>query len=289
LLKKQQLLEKLYKEGLFDASRKRNLPLFPKNIGVITSADGAAIEDIRKNLFNRTKRVELYLFPCVVQGNDAITSIKNAILRSLDYDIDVLIIGRGGGSKEDLSAFDDEHLARLIAEYPKPVISAIGHEIDKSVIDYVSDLSVSTPTAAANKVVFDDSELLESINEFNSNINLYMQSKINEYKTKLNHLSDFSFFKDYSSYFNKLKIDIEKTEKILNNYWIYTKNQLLDKISSKEEILSELNPYNILDKGYSIIYDKNNNVLSKVNDIKNQEELIIRVKDGTVTFGGKDK
>ena len=165
LLKKKELLEKLYNLGYFDENKKKPIPKFPKTIGVITSPTGAAIEDIRKNIFERTKTVEVLLFPCIVQGADAKNSLLNAIEKTKQYDLDVIIIGRGGGSKDDLAAFDDEEVALAIYNLGVPVIAAVGHEIDKSVVDYIADKTVSTPTAAAVAAVPNDQELIEFITQ----------------------------------------------------------------------------------------------------------------------------
>ena len=178
LLKKKELIEKLYNLGYLDEEKKKPLPKFPKNIGVITSSTGAAIADITKNIYERTKLVDIYLFPCIVQGQEAKQSILKAIEKTKDYNLDVLIIGRGGGSKDDLAAFDDEDIAMAVYNLKTPVISAVGHEIDKSVVDYIADKSASTPTGAAVMAVPKDEDLLSYIEQREDDLNFLFNNKI---------------------------------------------------------------------------------------------------------------
>lgn len=163
----EQLKAKLQKEGLFEASRKRAIPNFPKHIGLVTSPTGAAIQDILNILSRRYKAAKITLVPALVQGDTAPQSIVKAIqLANQVQDFDVLIIGRGGGSAEDLWAFNDERVARAIAASRIPTISAVGHEVDFTIADFVADLRAPTPSAAAELVVKNVSEVLELIQNF---------------------------------------------------------------------------------------------------------------------------
>ena len=286
LLKKKELLEKLYNLGYFDENKKKPIPKFPKAIGVITSPTGAAIEDIRKNIFERTKTVEVLLFPCIVQGADAKNSLLNAIEKTKQYDLDVIIIGRGGGSKDDLAAFDDEEVALAIYNLGVPVIAAVGHEIDKSVVDYIADKTVSTPTAAAVTAVPNDQELIEFITQKEKEIILYFKNKITFLRKEVDKNASFSFFKDYHSYFKNLKTHIETSELLLNNYLKTTKNLLIREINEKEALLNNLNPKNLLNKGYAIVYDKNEKIINSIKELKKQNSIYIQLKDGKTEFGG---
>lgn len=286
LLKKKELLEKLYNLGYFDENKKKPIPKFPKTIGVITSPTGAAIEDIRKNIFERTKTVEVLLFPCIVQGADAKNSLLNAIEKTKQYDLDVIIIGRGGGSKDDLAAFDDEEVALAIYNLGVPVIAAVGHEIDKSVVDYIADKTVSTPTAAAVAAVPNDQELIEFITQKEKEIILYFKNKITFLRKEVDKNASFSFFKDYHSYFKNLKTHIETSELLLNNYLKTTKNLLIREINEKEALLNNLNPKNLLNKGYAIVYDKNEKIINSIKELKKQNSIYIQLKDGKTEFGG---
>ena len=162
----EQLKQKLQKEGLFDPSRKKNLPLFPKKIAVITSETGAALRDILQILNRRFKSVEVLLIPALVQGDQAPESLLKALELSKKSSAEVVIIGRGGGSIEDLWAFNDEALARAISKHPVPVISAVGHEIDFTICDFVADLRAPTPSASAELVVKNGTDLLEKLDQF---------------------------------------------------------------------------------------------------------------------------
>lgn len=286
LLKKKELLEKLYNLGYFDENKKKPIPKFPKTIGVITSPTGAAIEDIRKNIFERTKTVEVLLFPCIVQGADAKNSLLNAIEKTKQYDLDVIIIGRGGGSKDDLAAFDDEEVALAIYNLGVPVIAAVGHEIDKSAVDYIADKTVSTPTAAAVAAVPNDQELIEFITQKEKEIILYFKNKITFLRKEVDKNASFSFFKDYHSYFKNLKTHIETSELLLNNYLKTTKNLLIREINEKEALLNNLNPKNLLNKGYAIVYDKNEKIINSIKELKKQNSIYIQLKDGKTEFGG---
>jgi exodeoxyribonuclease VII large subunit len=169
----EQLKSKLHKEGLFDQARKRPLPVLPKHIGIVTSPTGAAIRDMLNVLSRRFKGVRITLAPCKVQGEGAAGEIGAALqLLSRLPDVDVVIIGRGGGSIEDLWAFNDEKLARLIAASPVPVISAVGHEIDFTISDFVADLRAPTPSAAAELVVKNAADLVSRVSEQQKSLRL---------------------------------------------------------------------------------------------------------------------
>ena len=155
----EQLKKKLEAEGLFDQTIKKKIPRIPKRIGVVTAPTGAAIKDIISTIKRRWPIAEVYLFPALVQGEDAKEDIVKQIHNSINYDIDTLIVGRGGGSIEDLWAFNEEIVARAIYECPVPVISAVGHEIDFTIADFVADLRAPTPTGAAEMAVPDINDI----------------------------------------------------------------------------------------------------------------------------------
>lgn len=281
LLKKKLLLEKLQKEGLFDINAKKVIPTYPKKIGIITSDTGAAIEDIKKNIFARYKLAELYIFPCLVQGEGASKSIIDAIDKAKTYDLDTIIIGRGGGSKEDLSAFDDEILARKIFDLNIPVISAIGHEIDKSVVDYVSDLSVSTPTAAANAAVPNSNDLLDYINQLSNTLNIFLRSFIDKQNIKIANIEKLNLFNNINNLYETIKIKLNNYKNILDNYYKTTIKLLNNKLNSYKTIFESINVNNVLSKGFAIIYNEKNEIIATTKEIENTQNLKIKVKDGT--------
>lgn len=281
LLQKKLLLEKLQKEGLFDGSHKKPIPSFPKKIGIITSDTGATIEDIKKNIFSRYKLAELYIFPCLVQGDGAKKSIINAIQKTKEYNLDTIIIGRGGGSKEDLSAFDDEEIARAIFDLTTPVISAIGHEIDKSVVDFVADVSVSTPTAAAIECVPLTTDIIQYLDDYSRRLNVFITNLIEKYQTKINSYTKLNIFNNINNVYENIENRLVNYKNILNNYYNTTIYSLTDKIESLKKLLDSINIKTVLSKGYAIITNNNDELLCNKNDIEKNEELKIRVKDGT--------
>lgn len=185
----EQLKEKLKKEGLFDPAKKRPLPEFPRHLAIVTSPTGAAIRDILNILKRRAPGLQVTVVPTLVQGEGSALMIKEALLKAQKIpDVDVIIIGRGGGSIEDLWAFNDESLARAIAGARVPVISAVGHEIDFTISDFVADLRAPTPSAAAELVSKSSLELHERINQLFRILNLTMDRKIKSWKQDLHRL-----------------------------------------------------------------------------------------------------
>ncbi|MGL4562164.1 MAG: exodeoxyribonuclease VII large subunit [Brevinema sp.] len=228
--KLEELKQKLYEEGLFDHGRKKTLPLLPEHIGVVTSADGAALQDIIRVAKDRFPLVRISVFPCLVQGTQAPESLFNALSLALSYQLDAIIIGRGGGSEEDLHAFNDEHLVRLVAQAEIPIISAVGHEIDKTLIDYVADISAPTPTGAAMILLPDKKELLKELSYIKSDIEQVIEDTIDNEQNLLRTKQEYLL-----SHFNHI---IDKQHDHLN----FLKLQL-----------ESNNPMHILKKGYAII------------------------------------
>ncbi|WP_394119819.1 exodeoxyribonuclease VII large subunit [Planococcus donghaensis] len=185
----EQLKEKLAKEGLFQASHKQALPRFPKRIAVVTAQTGAAVRDIIITLHRRYPLADVVLYPTLVQGAGATQSIVQSIQSANKGDFDVLIVGRGGGSIEDLWAFNEEAVARVIFDSRIPVISAIGHETDTTIADFVSDLRAPTPTAAAELAVPSQAELLERVTSYRSQMYRTVSGAVNQQKQALNRLT----------------------------------------------------------------------------------------------------
>ena len=250
------LKQKLASEGLFDAARKKMIPKFPKKIGIITSPTGAAVRDLYNVLTRRWPIVEIELFPALVQGTGAASSLRKGIeyFDSKD-DIDVVIIGRGGGSGEDLSAFNDEALARTVAASTIPVISAVGHEIDYTICDFVSDLRVPTPSAAAELVVGGQEELINRVTIAQRHMNQTLQLRLSNAKNHLANLLRSSLFHEPKRLIEVRSMQIDelemRMENILNNRLTVAKN----KLANLENNLRHLNPKNILERGYTMVFD----------------------------------
>ena len=213
-MKFEQIKKKLQAEGLFDRKRKRQLPSFPRHIALITSPTGAAVRDILQILKRRFKGVKVTLVPALVQGEQAVASLIKALSLSKKLDVDVLIIGRGGGSMEDLWAFNEEALARAVAGHPVPVISAVGHEIDFTICDFVADLRAPTPSAAAELVVQNAEYLLEQAHrlerQFVQNIKLqlkFFQEKLLSLEKRL--IRPDRLIRDFSQSLDEISLRLE--------------------------------------------------------------------------------
>lgn len=254
----ERLKEKLEKEGLFRQELKKTLPAIPFKIGVATSAKGAALHDIISVAQRRFPCVEIVVAPCMVQGKEAEPTIINAIkqLESID-DIELIIIARGGGSKEDLWVFNSEAIARTAFACKKPTISAIGHEIDYSILDFVCDVRAATPTAAAELALPDIYSLRMQIATQERNILKSINSIIDNYKNKLilTEKSD-----GFTSVKNGIILNNNKLRMLETNLSSIIENKmksLTQSVISKSDILENQSPLNNLKKGYSLIYKDN--------------------------------
>ncbi len=265
LLELERLKAKLREEGLFEPKWKKPIPDFPLRVGVVTASTGAAVEDIKKIITAKNNLTDIVIFPTLVQGIGAPNSISSNIklannLSNNGLKIDTLIVGRGGGSQEDLSAFNDERVARAIFESEIPIISAVGHESDVSISDFVADARAETPTAAADMAVMDTYQLMQDIKEYRE---LLLDSA-------------------------KLKISGEKERLALNLDLLFsnTNRKISDAKNEIEKIvikLNENNPLNILDKGYSAVLNEKNELITDIGGIKMDSQYIIRMKGGEFT------
>jgi len=257
LVELEKLKKKLLLEGLFDESRKRRINIYPNKIGVITAPNGAAIHDIVTNINRRYPLCEIYFFPSAVQGESAAKELLNAFNKSQEYDLDTLIIGRGGGASEDLFAFNDEALVRAIATSKMPVIAAVGHEIDSTLVDFVADKRASTPTGAAELATVD-------VREIEQKFDYAIETMKNAITDKLEEMKQ-----DYLD----LKESLNENMK--------TKLLLLSKdVEKYKEKLSALNPNNVLSRGYSISMNAEGKVIKSVEDVKVGDKLITVLKEG---------
>ena len=259
LLKLEMLKKALQKEGLFDVSRKRDINIYPKAVGVITAKNGAAVRDIITNIKRRYPICDIYVFPSAVQGESAPKELLKAFLKSQEYDLDTLIIGRGGGASEDLSAFNDETLVRAIATSKMPVIAAVGHEIDTTLVDYVADKRASTPTGAAELATVDMREIQQKFQYCLDTMKDSIKEIVEEEKEQL------------ASHSEELENSIR--EKIDN---------LKQDLKNKEKQLDALNPMGVLKRGYSISKDENGSVIKSVADVKKGQNIKTIVQDGTI-------
>ena len=259
----EQLKKKLKAEGLFDKQFKKSIPKFPKKIGVITSSNGAAIKDIVSTIEKRWPLCEILIFSSLVQGDGAPLNIVNQIKFSENFDLDTLIIGRGGGSIEDLWAFNEEIVARAIYNAKTPIISAIGHETDYTIADFVSDERALTPTDAANIAVPDINIIKNQLNELNLKIQNLVNNQIKSYSQKLDSLTHRNIFFSPDRIYQYQEMNLDKLIKDLE---IFTNNLINDRESRLNQIKNSYslkNPYFILDKK-----------LDKFNQLINRLELV---------------
>ena len=277
----EKLKKKLAAEGLFDPKFKKQIPKYPTRIGVITAPTGAAIKDILSTIKRRYPICETILFPCLVQGKSAAPDIVKQIKTAQDYDLDVIICGRGGGSIEDLWAFNEEIVARAIFESKIPIISAVGHEIDFTIADFVSDLRAPTPTGAAEMAVPTISDVKFMINQLTLRSNKCMNNIIEIKKNKLNAIKDSFILKNPLSIY---EIKEQKLDMLIDNLNKNIKNILVNKnheLVLLANTLKLVNPLNILDRGYSVV-KKDNKVIKDIKDINKEDNIDIRIKNGNI-------
>ncbi len=251
----ERLKEKLEREGLFDTKYKKQLPAIPFKIGVATSARGAAFHDIISVAKRRFPCVEIILAPCMVQGDMAEKSIVNAI-KALDArdDIDVIIIGRGGGSKEDLWVFNSESIARAAFACRKPTISAVGHEVDISILDFVCDVRAATPTAAAELALPDIYSLNMYLANMDKNITLSVNNKIENNRNRLRLIENSPGFVSVKNNVQINRNRLQAMEDVIRRSINNKISMLNQSVQSYTKILETQSPLNNLKKGYGLIY-----------------------------------
>ena len=300
----EQLKKKLQEEGLFDEKYKKPIPKIPNRVGVVTAPTGAAIKDIISTIKRRWPLTEIYLFPALVQGEDAKEDIVRQIKRADEYNLDTLIVGRGGGSIEDLWAFNEEIVARAIFECKTPVISAVGHEIDFTIADFVADLRAPTPTGAAEMAVPQLSDVTKYLNQINIRLNNTISNKISQNKRKLNDLMTSNVFKNpmiiyqtkemiFDNLFERLKhstinlvnIKSKKLLEVKSSYILKSPYKLLDNKANKYlnlvSKLETLSPLLTLQRGYTMT-KVNGKVISSCKNIKKGDSIEVTFKDGKV-------
>lgn len=275
----EELKRNLAGEGMFEESRKKKLPRIPKKVGVITASTGAAVKDIISTINRRFPLTEIILFPTLVQGDGAKENIVRMIEAANKSDVDVIILGRGGGSIEDLWAFNEEIVARAIYNSEIPIVSAVGHEIDYTIADFVSDLRAPTPTGAAELVVPSKLEIVRYLSDYKSRIISVMTKKLSVFESNLNKCKNSYILNNPTSMYqiSEQKLDnlIEKL-KVTMDYKLEKEKMRLDNIKTKLDLL---NPENILDKGYSVTL-VNGKILKNVKDIKVGEIVTTKLSDG---------
>lgn len=285
----EQLKKKLETEGLFDEQWKKPIPLFPKRLGVVTSQTGAVIKDIINVATRRFRNIDILLYPAKVQGIGAAESIIEGIeYLNTRNDIDVIIIGRGGGSIEELWAFNEENVARAIFNSKIPVISAVGHETDYTISDFVADIRASTPSHAAEIAVPVYSDLKFKISKLSSELFLNSKGKISEYRYNVNDL--IAKVKKYSPE-NKIKQHLQYVDNLQNKLVFLMDSKISDKKSKYSILLNRmdaLSPIKVLSRGYSYA-EKDGKVLNEIKDVKIEDNIRLHMQDGVLECKVLDK
>lgn len=286
-LEYEKLKKKLSEEGLFSPEYKKPIPKYPTKIGIVTASTGAAIKDILSTIKRRFPICETILFPSLVQGSGAAPDIVKQIEEAQNHNLDVLIVGRGGGSIEDLWAFNEEIVARAIFRSKVPIISAVGHEVDYTIADYVADLRAPTPTGAAEMAVPVLSDVLLMIDNYKIRLRENILKTLKQSELRLNKVKD-SFILS-----NPLAMYEVKEEK-LNNYVMVLNNYICDILTKKKHslkldlnTLKLLNPVNIMEKGYSLV-KINDKIIKDANDLKINDKLEIKLYKGEVVAEVKE-
>ena len=279
-LRYEQLKEKLLKEGLFSSENKKPIPSIPSKVAVITSPTGAAVQDIFNVLKRRFPSVNVVMCPVQVQGDLAAPQLIEAVKEvNRKNCADVIIIGRGGGSIEDLWAFNDETLARTIFDSHIPVISAVGHETDFTICDYVADKRAPTPSAAAELAVPDKDELLLRINRYKLNLKIALKRNYEQNLLKLESLMNKQCMKNPKFYITLKGQSVDLFENRLNKAYekiVSLNNALFLKAASK---LNSLSPTHVLLRGYSVVY-KDNKIISSKDDLGVGDRVELTFSDG---------
>ena len=280
----EQLKKKLAAEGLFDREKKKPLPKIPTRIGIITSPTGAAIRDIINILGRRFPLCRPILYPSLVQGDGA----SAQIIAGIDYfnekkNVDVLIVGRGGGSLEDLWAFNDEALCRRVAASDIPIISAVGHETDFTLCDFAASVRAPTPSAAAELAVPESSELKRKINNVNTRMELLCGQRITLLKEKLISLSNSRVLTNPMNFIDDRKMALGMTEDKL----ITRMNTLLERkkssLVSHAAKLDALNPLSVVARGYSAVFDNEGKLIKSISQTKKGDMVSFMVTDGKIS------
>ena len=276
----EQLKERLLNEGVCNDEIKKPLPPFPRKIGVATSDIGAAVEDIKNITARRYPLAELVIVPTIVQGTSASADIVKSI-RLLDdiEDIDVIIVGRGGGSIEDLWAFNTEEVARAVIACKTPIVSAVGHETDYTICDFVADLRAPTPSAAAELVCPDMNSLSNELATLKSSLFNYINIMIDDNIQYVSELSHSPVLENYDSVLSSYKDNVDDLEARLSDSVLSSVETKSLKLSALAGKLNALSPLAILARGYSVA-QKNNEIIKSVSDINENDEIHIAFSDG---------
>ncbi len=280
----EQLKAKLESEGLFSQQYKKPIPKYPSRVGIVTSPTGAAVRDMINVSRRRFPLAELVLFPCLVQGDNAPQQIaKGIIYFNTKLPVDTIIIGRGGGSLEELWAFNNEELARTVFSSQIPIISAVGHETDFSITDFVSDLRAPTPSAAAELALPDTKSEMEYISSQGAKLSILLDNKFTSLKTKLDMIAKKKCLTSPMYLIDDKRITLDALSEKLDDRI----EKIVDRKKSDMTVavskLEALNPLKVISRGYSAVFTEEGRLIKSVNDVKKNDKVEFRTVDGKVT------
>ena len=281
----EQLKKQMEKEGLLDPARKRQIPLLPRRIGVVTSPAGAAIKDILSALKRRNKSVSVLIAPARVQGEGSVEDIVQAIADlQTDPAIEVIIVARGGGSIEDLWSFNTEPVARAVAGCRVPIISGVGHETDVTICDLVADMRAPTPTAAAELVAKGGEEISEKCRHVKAKLESAMERRLKACRQLLVSLSPLSFLSTYQARLKSHRMDIKYKQERLFTLVNTVLTRQRHRWRENAEKLATLGPLSVLKRGFSILKDEAGQVVRSINQVEPGQKLEALLEHGKLTL-----
>ncbi len=276
------LKAELEEMGMFSPEYKQLIPKYIRRLGVVTAPTGAAIQDIRNITCRRNPYVEIILYPALVQGENAKESIVRGIQALEQVGVDVIIVGRGGGSIEDLWAFNEEVVARAIFNCSVPIISAVGHETDVTIADYVADLRAPTPSAAAELAVYDVRALMEQMVSYRNRLDYVMNNQLIMYRQRLHYYQTRLLYVSPENKIRELRMRLLQTEEKLQHLMEGQILQNRHKLGLYIERMKGLSPLNKLNQGFSYVEDKEQKAVTSVKQVQEGDLLCIHVKDGRI-------
>ncbi len=277
------LKNKLEKEGLFNSHLKKKMPVFPLDIGIISSLEGAVIHDMKNIFERRSPHITLQIYSSKVQGNRADVDIIDGInFFNEKSNVDLIILARGGGSFEDLNCFNSENLARNIASSEIPIVTAIGHETDFTIADFVSDLRASTPSVAAEIITQSTNDILTSINELSERILGSINEKIESLLYQIQNMKNNLKFDNLLIILDKILDNKNYLDQIMN-YNLKNKLSFLEnEISSNKKRIINNDLNNILKKGFALVSNPDGDIISSINNVKIRDQILIKLNDGKI-------
>lgn len=276
------LKQKLYEEGLFDHEKKKSIPKNPKTVGVVTAKTGAAIHDIISTARRRNPYVQLVLYPAKVQGDGASDTIVSGIKTLDEYGVDIIIIGRGGGSIEDLWAFNEENVARAIYEAKTPIISGTGHEVDTTIADYAADLRAATPTAACELAIPDIREVIEGIGNREYTLNTLLKQLIRRYQMRLQRYQIEIANFDPKFQLQEQKMRLSELEEQIRAVMSHKLTSYQHKLQLYTKELHGLSPTAKLINGFGYLEGQDGEPVTSVTKVQEGDQISLTISDGTI-------